>query len=156
MENAPVLISHHLKNILEHKASVEKEPRKISVLDGLENNKRRILIVEDESEIQTYLNELLAENYNIIMASNGLEAFEILENIIPELIISDVMMPIMDGVELCKKVKTDLRTCHIPFIMLTAKNSILHRIEGLESGANSYIPKPFYPEHLLVRIQKAS
>lgn len=154
LESAPVLISHHLKNILEQKVPVEKEPMKISVLDELENNKKKILIVEDESEIHTYLNELLAENYNIISASNGAEAFEILENTVPDLIISDVMMPIMDGVELCKKVKTDLRTCHIPFIMLTAKNSILHRIEGLESGANSYIPKPFYPEHLLVRIQK--
>ena len=60
----------------------------------------------------------------------------------------------MDGVELCAKVKTDIRTCHIPFVMLTAKNSVLHRIEGLEKGANSYIPKPFYPQHLLIRIEK--
>jgi AraC-like DNA-binding protein len=64
------------------------------------------------------------------------------------------MMPIMDGVELCEKIKTDVRTCHIPFIMLTAKDSVIHRIEGLERGANSYIPKPFYPDHLLIRIQK--
>ena len=64
------------------------------------------------------------------------------------------MMPKMDGVELCAVLKKDIRTCHIPFIMLTAKDSISHRIEGIESGANSYIPKPFHPDHLLIRVQK--
>lgn len=57
-------------------------------------------------------------------------------------------------VELCKKIKTDIKTCHIPFIMLTVKDSVIYRIKGLESGANSYVPKPFFPDHLLVRIQK--
>lgn len=155
MEKSPVLISHHLKNILEEITEKSDDvPDKISALDNIENNQKKILIVEDEKEIHLFLNDLLADKYKISSAYNGVEALEIIESELPDIIISDVMMPLMDGVELCKKVKTDLRTCHIPFIMLTAKDSVIHRIEGLESGANSYIPKPFYPDHLLVRVQK--
>ena len=154
-EKSSTLISQHLKNILEEIPDKSDElPNKISSLDVLEDHRKKVLIVEDEKEIHQFLHDLLAEKYKIIVAYNGVEALEILENEIPDLVISDVMMPLMDGVELCKKIKTDIKTCHIPFIMLTAKDSVIHRIEGLESGANSYIPKPFYPDHLLVRIQK--
>ncbi|AWH87050.1 hybrid sensor histidine kinase/response regulator [Flavobacterium album] len=155
-EIAPVLISHHLKNILEDTTTEQWNvvPDKISAVERVEDDRKKILIVEDEKEIQLYLRDLLAQKYTIISAYNGVEALEMIEEEIPDIIISDVMMPLMDGVELCKRIKTDIRTCHVPFIMLTAKNSVLHRIEGLESGANSYIPKPFYPDHLLVRIQK--
>ncbi|KIA85904.1 two-component regulator propeller domain-containing protein [Flavobacterium sp. AED] len=155
IEMSPVLISHHLKNILEEIPSKSDDtPNKISSLEVLEDHRKTVLIVEDEKEIHLFLNDLLGEKYKIIATYNGVEAIEVLENVIPDIIISDVMMPLMDGVELCKKIKTDIKTCHIPFIMLTAKDSVIHRIEGLESGANSYIPKPFYPDHLLVRIQK--
>ncbi|MFV8369222.1 hybrid sensor histidine kinase/response regulator transcription factor [Flavobacterium sp. LB2R40] len=155
VEVSPILISHHLKNILEEiPGKTEDIPNKISSLKVLEDHRKKVLIVEDEKEIHLFLNELLGEKYKIISACNGIEALDILENEIPDIIISDVMMPLMDGVELCKKVKTDSKTWHIPFIMLTAKDSVMHRIEGLESGANSYIPKPFYPDHLLIRIQK--
>jgi signal transduction histidine kinase/CheY-like chemotaxis protein/ligand-binding sensor domain-containing protein/AraC-like DNA-binding protein len=155
MESASVLISHHLKNILEEiEDKTDAVPDKILALDVIESNRKKILIVEDEKEIHLYLNDLLSEKYTVISAYNGVEALRIIEKEIPDIIISDVMMPEMDGVDLCKQVKTDIRTCHIPFIMLTAKNSVMHRIEGLESGANSYIPKPFYPDHLLVRVQK--
>ncbi|MFV5685894.1 two-component regulator propeller domain-containing protein [Flavobacterium sp. GB2R13] len=155
IEMSPILISHHLKNILEEIPSKSDDtPNKISSLEVLEDHRKTVLIVEDEKEIHLFLNDLLGEKYKIIIAYNGVEALEVLENVIPDIIISDVMMPLMDGVELCKKIKTDIKTCHIPFIMLTAKDSVIHRIEGLESGANSYIPKPFYPDHLLVRIQK--
>jgi signal transduction histidine kinase/DNA-binding response OmpR family regulator/ligand-binding sensor domain-containing protein len=154
-EKSSTLISQHLKNILEEiPDKLDDLPSKISSLDVLEDDRKKVLIVEDEKEIHKFLHDLLAEKYKIIVAYNGVEALEILENEIPDLIISDVMMPLMDGVELCKKIKIDIKTCHIPFIMLTAKDSVIHRIEGLESGANSYIPKPFYPDHLLVRIQK--
>jgi signal transduction histidine kinase/DNA-binding response OmpR family regulator/ligand-binding sensor domain-containing protein len=152
---SPILISHHLKNILEENPiKFEDIPHKIVSLNDLADNRKVILIVEDEKDIHRLLEELLSEKYKLIVAYNGLEALEIIENEIPDIIISDVMMPYMDGVELCKKIKTDIKTCHIPFIMLTAKDSVLHRIEGIESGANSYIPKPFYPDHLLIRIQK--
>lgn len=155
VEASPILISHHLKNILEEIPNKSEEiPNKISSLDVLVDNRKAVLIVEDEKEIHVFLNELLGEKYKIVTAYNGVEAMTILEKEIPDIIISDVMMPIMDGVELCNKIKSNIKTCHIPFIMLTAKDSVLHRIEGIESGANSYIPKPFHPDHLLIRIQK--
>jgi len=150
-----ILISHHLKNILEEKQDILNDtPEKLSSLSNIEDKRKVVLIVEDEREIQFFLKELLKEKYKILIANNGLEAIEIMKNGFPDIIVSDVMMPKMDGIELCKKVKRDIKTCHIPVIMLTAKNSVLHRIEGIESGANSYIPKPFNTDHLLVRIQK--
>ncbi|PZR16871.1 MAG: hybrid sensor histidine kinase/response regulator [Flavobacterium psychrophilum] len=153
--NVSILISPHLKNILEEKEeNHEVIPDKILNLEIIENNLKKVLVVEDEKEIHAYIRDLLSDRYKVISAYNGLEALKILDNQLPDIIVSDVMMPVMDGVELCKQVKTDMRTCHIPFIMLTAKSSVIHRIEGLESGANSYIPKPFYPDHLIVRIQK--
>ncbi|MBF4519104.1 response regulator [Flavobacterium sp. ANB] len=152
---SPILISHHLKNILEENpVKSEETPDKILSLEDVADNRKVILIAEDEKDIHRLLDELLSEKYKLIKVYNGLEAIEILEDTLPDIIISDVMMPFMDGVELCKKIKTNLKTCHIPFIMLTAKDSVVHRIEGIESGANSYIPKPFYPDHLLIRIQK--
>lgn len=155
VEVSPILISHHLKNILEEIPNKSDDtPNKIVSLEEIQDTRQTILLVEDEKEIHLFLDDLLGRKYKIIPAYNGLEALEILENEMPDIIISDVMMPLMDGVELCKKVKQDIKTCHIPFIMLTAKDSVIHRIEGLESGANSYIPKPFYPDHLLIRIQK--
>jgi len=154
-EGSHILISHHLKNILEEKPNTsELTPNKILAIENLSDKRKTVLIVEDEREIHTFLNELLKEKYKTLNANNGLEALEIIKRDIPDIMITDVMMPKMDGIELCKKVKNDIKTCHIPVIMLTAKSSIIHRIEGLESGANSYIPKPFYPDHILVRIQK--
>lgn len=154
-ENAPVLISRHLRNILDENPDAAKAvPEKISALEKAENTLKKVLVVEDEREIHAYLKDLLGEKYRLLSAYNGAEALEVMGRELPDIIVSDVMMPEMDGVELCRQVKQNLRTCHIPFIMLTAKSSVQHRIEGLESGANSYIPKPFYPDHLLVRIQK--
>ena len=154
-EGTQILISRHLKNILGNEVNIfEDTPNKLASLEVLLDKRKVVLIVEDEREIQLFLNELLKEKYKIYIANNGLEAMEIMKSEIPDIIVSDVMMPKMDGIELCEKVKTDNRTCHIPVIMLTAKNSVLQRIEGLESGANSYIPKPFHPDHLLVRVQK--
>ncbi|SFQ57062.1 Signal transduction histidine kinase [Flavobacterium akiainvivens] len=149
------LISRHLKDILEEPVQQQETVHnKLLAIDKAQENRKKILLVEDEKEIHTYLQDLLGEKYNLAFAFNGAEALQLMEAEIPDLIISDVMMPVMDGVELCRLVKTNVHTCHIPFIMLTAKSSVEHRIEGLESGANSYIPKPFYPDHLMVRVQK--
>jgi len=150
-----VLISSHLKDILDNVSTGNEDfSNKVSSLEDILNKRKTVLIVEDEREIHVLLNELLKEKYKIINAYNGVQALKIIEKDLPDIIVSDIMMPEMDGIELCKKIKTDLVTCHIPLILLTAKNSISHRIEGLESGANAYIPKPFHPNHLLVRIQK--
>ncbi|SNR56995.1 two-component regulator propeller domain-containing protein [Flavobacterium sp. ov086] len=155
ISQSPILISNHLKNILEEIPIKNTEiPNKISILEEIEDQRKVILVVEDEKEIHSLLQQILSKKYKLISAFNGLEALKILENEIPDIIISDVMMPFMDGVEFCKKIKGQSKTCHIPFIMLTAKDSVIHRIEGIGSGANSYIPKPFHPDHLSIRIKK--
>lgn len=111
-----------------------------------------ILLVEDDNEIINFLQNELKSTYNIFKASNGKAALDILlvENI--NLVISDIMMPVMDGIELCKKIKTDIHYCHIPIILLTAKNTLTSKIEGLETGADAYIEKPFVMEYLLAQI----
>jgi len=113
-----------------------------------------ILLVDDDPEILILLRDILAEDYNIIFAENGLEAYNKVLSENPDLIISDVMMPEMDGIELCSRLRENFDTSHLPLILLTAKAEIEDRIEGLKAGADSYIPKPFHPEHLKVRIEK--
>ncbi len=155
-DQSAVSISHHLKSILEETPNVIENnfSNKISSLEKIEDDRKVILIVEDEKEIHLFLKDLLESTYKIVTAYNGAEALEILKELIPDLIVSDVLMPELDGVKLCEIIKQDLNTSQIPFIMLTAKDSIIQRINGLKSGANSYISKPFYPDHLLVQIQK--
>ena len=116
------------------------------------SSKPLILIVEDNREILNYLSKELHVNYGIKKAGNGLEAVEILQQDNIQLIISDIMMPVMDGLELCKKLKNDLHYSHIPIILLTARNSLNSKIEGLELGADAYIEKPFSFEHLLAQM----
>jgi ligand-binding sensor domain-containing protein/signal transduction histidine kinase/CheY-like chemotaxis protein len=119
---------------------------------NIQTSKPAILIVEDNKEILNYLQKELSINYNIKKAYNGQEALDILLNDHIQLVISDIMMPIMDGIELCKKMKNDFQFSHIPIILLTAKNSINSKIEGLEVGADAYIEKPFSFEYLLAQI----
>ena len=152
-EENQILISDHLKNILEE-PDPNSEVNKVKTLEGLIEKRKLILIVEDEREIQLFLSELLKDTYKIITADNGIEALSKMKTEIPDLIITDVMMPIMGGIELCEKIKTNDQTCHVPIIMLTAKSTITQRIEGLESGANAYISKPFHPDHILIRVEK--
>jgi len=117
-------------------------------------SKPSILVVEDNDDIREYLNTGLSPLYNITTACNGKEGLDTARQTIPDLVITDITMPVMDGIEMSRTLKTDIETCHIPIIMLTAKSSEEQRIEGLETGADSYIPKPFNPKHLLVRIEK--
>lgn len=114
----------------------------------------KILIVDDESEIRDFLAMELREEYEVFTAADGKEGFESALNSIPDLIISDIIMPNMDGIELCAKIKSDINTSHIPIILLTAKETHEDRLAGLEVGANSYIPKPFDIRHLRIRIQQ--
>lgn len=113
-----------------------------------------ILIVEDDTDILNYLSEILGANYKISTATNGRIGLEKAIKEMPDCVITDIMMPEMNGIELCKKIKTNTQTCHIPVIMLTAKTSVEQRVEGLAVGADSYIPKPFNVEHLKTRINK--
>lgn len=106
-----------------------------------------MLIVEDNDELRQYLAKHF-ENYTVKTAHNGAEAFEIAKEILPDIIISDLMMPEMNGIDFCKKIKTTYLTNHIPIILLTAKANIEHQIEGIETGADAYISKPFSVKHL--------
>ena len=111
-----------------------------------------LLLVDDNEEILEFLEHELNEKYTIIKAFNGQEALEILKENAVQLVISDVMMPVMDGFELCRIIKTNFDYSHIPVILLTAKNTLQSKIEGLELGADAYIEKPFSPEYLQVQI----
>jgi len=111
-----------------------------------------VLLVDDNEDILDFISDDLEEKYQVLKARNGLEALEILQHEIVQLIISDVMMPEMDGFELCAKIKSTLEFSHIPVILLTAKNTLQSKIEGLELGADVYVEKPFSPEFLQVQI----
>src|SRR6195952_1062232 len=104
-----------------------------------------LLIVDDNEEILEFLENELEEKYAILKALDGQEALIALKENAIQLVVSDIMMPVMDGFELCKIIKTDFELSHIPVILLTAKNTLQSKIEGLELGADAYIEKPFSP-----------
>ncbi|TLX74349.1 response regulator [Labilibacter sediminis] len=150
----------HIRNVLndvkEEFAPVAEE-KIINVFkpeDHIQFHDKEILIVEDNVEIRAFLKDFLAPGFKVYEAENGVEGLKLAEERIPDLIISDVMMPEMDGYEMCSKIKENEKTNHIPIILLTANAQTEHRIEGIKAGADSYIPKPFNLEHLKIRIQK--
>ena len=105
--------------------------------------KKTILIVEDNPELKNYLRNELKNIYKIKTAENGQEGLEKALKFMPDIIITDIMMPIMDGFEFCEKVKNDIRISHIPLMMMTAKGMQIDKIKGIDSGADVYITKPF-------------
>ncbi|AWO00684.1 two-component system response regulator [Chitinophaga alhagiae] len=111
-----------------------------------------ILIIDDNEDVLDFLSIVLGEHYRILLASNGAIAKGILDTEVVNLIISDIMMPGIDGFELCRLVKSNVEYCHIPIILLTSKNTYQAHIEGLEVGADAYIQKPFSQELLLMQI----
>lgn len=113
-----------------------------------------ILLIEDNADVLQYLSSCLADHYQLSIALNGEEGIEKAIDSIPDIIISDVMMPKKDGFEVLQTLKNDERTSHIPIVMLTAKADIQSRIEGLEYGADAYLAKPFHKTELLVRLRK--
>lgn len=119
---------------------------------GSDQKRTSILVAEDNTDMQRFLKKLLSGEYNVYLANDGKQALEILDDRNVDLVISDIMMPGLDGLTLCQKVKTCIRYSHIPVILLTAKADINTKIEGMEAGADAYIEKPFSPEFLLAQI----
>ena len=118
----------------------------------LDTGKPILLIVEDNEEIQKYIVESFTDSFEVITANNGEEGKQQALSRIPDIVVSDIMMPVMDGITLCKQLKDDVRTSHIPIILLTAKDSLQDKEEGYEVGADSYLTKPFSASLLRSRI----
>ncbi|MFT4032597.1 MAG: two-component regulator propeller domain-containing protein [Siphonobacter sp.] len=116
-------------------------------------NKPIVLLVEDNPEVRGFIYESLATNYQVIAAENGLEGWNTAINQIPDLVVSDVMMPEMDGLTLCQKLKSDERTSHIPVLLLTARATQAYEVSSLELGADSYVTKPFSIQILQLKIR---
>jgi signal transduction histidine kinase/DNA-binding response OmpR family regulator len=134
--------------------SPEPEPKQISAEEKeLENAKPVLLLVEDHEDFRTYLRDNLKNVYSVIEASNGKEGFQKAITLIPDLVVCDVMMPEMNGVEFCRQLKSDPTISHVPVILLTARTSDEQKIEGFQSGADDYITKPFNFDVLQFRIK---
>ena len=128
-------------------------PAMVSRLKKVPKNQVMVLVVEDNDDVRAYIKDYLSPHYTIIEGKNGKEGLEKANAEIPDLVVSDVMMPEMDGFELTGRLKTDIKTSHIPVILLTAKAGTDNKIEGLETGADDYLTKPFDGKELIARIK---
>lgn len=119
----------------------------------LSSVKSLMLLVEDNAELRLFLRSIFASDYRVVEAANGVEGFDKALNLVPDIIISDVMMPEKDGLEMMKELRSEMTTSHIPMILLTAKTAIESKLEGLEYGADDYITKPFSATYLKARVK---
>ena len=140
----------------EVKIKLKPTSQKIEEEEKIENeinlDTPRILVVEDNIDLLNFITENISKQYTVYKSSNGKQGLQKAFEIIPDLIISDIKMPEMDGIELCQKIKSDERTNHIPVILLTARSTLENKMEGLETGADDYITKPFKVQELRVRV----
>ena len=141
------------ESVLQYIDDGERKCGKVQQLVSENTNKPTVLVIDDNNDIRQYEHTLLQDDYIVIEAVDGKEGLEIAKKEVPDLVICDVMMPVMDGLEFTEQLKTNTATSHIPVIMLTAKNLEEHRAEGYEHGADSYITKPFHSKVLLARIE---
>ena len=137
-------------------SSAEEVPNQARHIDELiqpyQTDKPEVLIIDDNVDIRTYLRSVLSEKYNVSEAANGKAGLELARKIVPDIVLSDIMMPVMDGLAFCQQLKTDKAISHIPVILLTARSLDEQRAEGYEHGADAYLSKPFSLRLLLSRI----
>jgi YesN/AraC family two-component response regulator len=160
----PGLLSGNNKFILTSKLSVVFNDQRIAqyiqeesgdhkLKEASYNRSDKILVVDDNYDLRNYIKNCLKDNYIVIEANNGKEGFILAKSKMPQLIISDIMMPEMDGIEFCHMIKSDISTSHIPVMLLTAKAGIESQLEGYHEGADEYIIKPFQKDLMIVRIE---
>ena len=138
-------------NFLPDSISSEEYEEMDKAFPSLKAGSYKVLIVEDNEELLQILNTLFSPFYQVILAGNGEEGLRKANEEKPDLIVSDVMMPLMSGMEMCMKIKNNIELCHIPVVLLTALDSIEYNIEGFQQGADDYISKPFHAKVLLMR-----
>ncbi|PCH71369.1 MAG: hypothetical protein COC06_01670 [Bacteroidales bacterium] len=131
----------------------EYQSVKVGSTEIQKSKEATILVVEDNKDLRDYIVDILSEKYKMFEVENGTAGFELAVKFLPDLIVSDVMMPGLNGFELCRKIKSDLKTSHIPVVLLTALSSVEKNITGLEAGADAYISKPFDPFYFEITIQ---
>ncbi len=141
------------ESVLQYIDDGDRSRGKVQRLVSENTNRPTVLVIDDNTDIRQYERTLLQDEYIVLEAADGKEGLAVALKEVPDLVICDVMMPVMDGLEFTKQLKTNTATSHIPVIMLTAKNLEEHRAEGYEHGADSYITKPFHSKVLLARIE---
>ena len=141
------------ESVLQYIDDGDRSHGKVQQLVSENTNRPTVLVIDDNTDIRQYERTLLQDEYIVLEAADGKEGLAVALKEVPDLVICDVMMPVMDGLELTERLKTNTATSHIPVIMLTAKNLEEHRAEGYEHGADSYITKPFHSKVLLARIE---
>lgn len=141
------------ESVLQYIDDGDRSRGKVQRLVSENTNRPTVLVIDDNTDIRQYERTLLQDEYVVLEAADGKEGLAVALKEVPDLVICDVMMPVMDGLELTEQLKTNTATSHIPVIMLTAKNLEEHRAEGYEHGADSYITKPFHSKVLLARIE---
>ncbi|MEM7101701.1 MAG: two-component regulator propeller domain-containing protein [Bacteroidota bacterium] len=145
--------THHFSEMEEKSTEVESSGNP-PLIETADPEKPLLLVIEDNADVLAYLESLLHQSYRVEKARNGQKGIDKALEIVPDIIITDVMMPEKDGYQVCKELKNDERTSHIPIILLTAKAGTDDRIEGLKEGADAYLTKPFNKEELFIRLQK--
>lgn len=153
--NASASVSKNVvdESVLQYIDDGDRSRGKVQQLVSENTNRPTVLVIDDNTDIRQYERTLLQDEYVVLEAADGKEGLAVALKEVPDLVICDVMMPVMDGLEFTKQLKTNTATSHIPVIMLTAKNLEEHRAEGYEHGADSYITKPFHSKVLLARIE---
>lgn len=141
------------ESVLQYIDDGDRSRGKVQQLVSENTNRPTVLVIDDNTDIRQYERTLLQDEYIVLEAADGKEGLAVALKEVPDLVICDVMMPVMDGLELTEQLKTNTATSHIPVIMLTAKTLEEHRVEGYEHGADSYITKPFHSKVLLARIE---